>query len=74
MDGMSNQRRGSRHSAAMNDNGHELRKVINFMEQAAEDLEKMGYEDPAFYFQQVADWCRENPQGLSAKPSLVLGL
>jgi len=45
------------------------------METAANVLERDGKDDTSFYFQQVADFLRDNPRkGLNEKVTTVLGL
>jgi hypothetical protein len=45
------------------------------MESASNALERDGQEDASFYFQQVAEFLRDNPhKGLNEKATTVLGL
>ena len=74
---MSNQRRGNWKPASLSDAGDKIniRTIIEFMETAANVLERDGKDDTSFYFQQVADFLRDNPRkGLNEKVTTVLGL
>jgi hypothetical protein len=53
---MSNQRSGRTYRAAANDNSG--MGTMIFFKYAAELLNEQGYEDPAFYFEQVVDHMR----------------
>ena len=53
---MSNQRSGKTHRAASNDNSG--MGTLKFFKFAAEALTEAGYEDEAFYFEQVVDHLR----------------
>jgi hypothetical protein len=74
---MSNQRRGNWKPAALTDSGDRIsiRTIVEFMESASNALERDGQEDASFYFQQVAEFLRDNPhKGLNEKATTVLGL
>jgi len=75
---MSNQRGGKWKPASLSgaDGSRiDIRNIIEFMESSANALERDGKEDTSFYFQQVADFLRENPRkGLNEKVTTVLGL
>ena len=43
----------------MDSDGVNLRKMTRLMQECAEELEKAGYEDPAYYFNQVVDYLQE---------------
>tara|TARA_R100001129_G_scaffold158442_1_gene122175 strand:- start:288 stop:515 length:228 start_codon:yes stop_codon:yes gene_type:complete len=43
----------------MDSDGINLRKMTRLMQECAEELEKAGYEDPAYYFNQVVDYLQE---------------
>ena len=53
---MSNQRPGKTHAAAINDRSG--MGTLHFFKAAAEALTESGYEDEAFYFEQVVDHLR----------------
>ena len=53
---MSNQRSGKTYRAASNDNSG--MSTLKFFKSAAEALTEAGYEDEAFYFEQVVDHLR----------------
>ena len=42
----------------MDSDGINLRKMTRLMQECAEELEKAGYEDPAYYFEQIEDLLR----------------
>ena len=44
----------------MDSDGINLRKMTRLMQECAEELEKAGYEDPAYYFNQVVDYLQED--------------
>ena len=54
---MSNQRSGNTYRAAANDNSG--MGTLLFFKSAVEALNEAGYEDPAFYFEQVVDHLRD---------------
>ena len=54
---MSNQRAGRTYRAAANDNSG--MGVYLFFKNAAQALNEAGYEDPAFYFEQIVDHLRD---------------
>ena len=54
---MSNQRAGRTYRAAANDNSG--MGVYLFFKNAAQALHEAGYEDPAFYFEQIGDHLRD---------------
>ena len=54
---MSNQRAGRTYRAAANDNSG--MGVDLFFKNAAQALNEAGYEDPAFYFEQIVDHLRD---------------
>jgi len=51
---MSNQRAGKTHKAALSDGSAEMR-LRDFFRTAQQILESEGYDDAAFYFEQVKD-------------------
>ena len=74
---MSNQRAGNWKPAAMSDSGERVnyKTVVDFMQTAANELDREGYEDASFYFQQVVDHLKDNPRkGFNEKVTTVLGL
>lgn len=73
---MSNQRSGKTHRAAMGQDGRiSLFEVIEFFENAAKELDKSGNEDASYYFDQVAEWLKVNPQkGFKESTSRILGI
>jgi hypothetical protein len=75
-DGMSNQRTAKMHRAAMGQDGRvSMYEIIDFMESAANALAKHGEEDAAFYFQQVHEHLRRNPQkGFKEEIGRILGV
>lgn len=70
------QRAGKTHRAAMGSDGRvDMREIIDFMERCANVLERDGHGDSAFYFEQVAEFVRDNPhKGLKEDAGRVLGL
>lgn len=54
---MSNQRAGKTYSASASDNSG--MGTVNFFKYAKQALESAGYEDAAFYFEQVEDHLRD---------------
>jgi len=59
----------------MNDGRISLKELIAFMESCAIKLRDQNEDDPAFYFEQVADHLRKNPhKGLQEDVGRVLGL
>jgi hypothetical protein len=73
---MSNQRAGNWKPAAMSDSGDRIsiREIISFAQSAQEMLELKGEEDSAFYFEQIVDWLKTNPQKGLRDAGTVLGL
>jgi len=73
MDGM-NQRQARKHPAALVESND--RQYLQFMRTAKNELEKAGYEDPAFYFGQVIDWLLEGKRLPTSERevSRILGL
>ena len=71
---MSNQRSGKTHAAATNDRSG--MGTLQFFKSAAEALTEAGYEDEAFYFEQVVDHLRSGGGLPSDKRAVekVLGL
>ena len=70
------QRPANSHRAAMGSDGRvDMREIIDFMERCANVLEREGHEDSAFYFEQIAEFVRDNPhKGLKEDAGRVLGL
>ena len=70
------QRAGKSHRAAMGTDGRvSLFEVIEFFEAAQHALEQHGEEDAAFYFEQVHEHLKRNPQtGFKEKISRILGI
>ena len=60
----------------MDSDGINLRKMTRLMQECAEELEKAGYEDPAYYFNQVVDYLQEeySPNRGLDTASRILGL
>lgn len=56
---MSNQRPAKTYRAAANDNNYNELAMRSFFRDAAAMLEKDGHSDPAFYFEQIADYLSE---------------
>jgi len=54
---MSNQRSGNTYRAAANDNSG--MSTVLFFKYATKALTDAGYEDPAFYFEQIVDHLRD---------------
>lgn len=71
-----NQRAAKTHRAAMGQDGRvSMFEIIDFMEAAANALAQHGEEDAAFYFQQVHEHLRRNPQkGFKEEISRILGV
>ena len=71
-----NQRAGKTHRAAMGTDGRvDLREIIDFMERCASVLNRENQEDSAFYFEQIAEFIRDNPtKGLKEDAGRILGL
>lgn len=71
-----NQRAAKTHRAAMGQDGRvAMFEIIDFMEAAANALTQHGEEDAAFYFQQVHEHLRRNPQkGFKEEISRILGV
>jgi hypothetical protein len=70
------QRAGKTHRAAMGSDGRvSLFEVMEFMEAAHHALEKHGETDAAFYFEQVHEHLKRNPQtGFKEKVGRILGI
>jgi hypothetical protein len=60
-------------AASFNASDHQERALINFFKSAAAELFDSGYEDPAFYFDQVAEHLR-NGGNLNESVTKILGL
>lgn len=60
----------------MDSDGINLRKMTSLMQECAEELEKAGYEDPAYYFNQVVDYLQDeySPNRGLDTASRILGL
>ena len=60
----------------MDSDGINLRKMTRLMQECAEELEKAGYEDPAYYFNQVVDYLQDeySPNRGLDTASKILGL
>jgi len=60
----------------MDSDGINLRKMTSLMQECAEELEKAGYEDPAYYFNQVVDYLQDeySPIRVFDTVSRILGL
>ena len=71
-----NQRAGKTHRAALGTDGRvDLREIIDFMERCANVLNRENQEDSAFYFEQIAEFIRDNPtKGLKEDAGRILGL
>ena len=70
------QRPGKSHKAAMGSDARvDLRELIDFMERCANVLERDNQSDSAFYFEQIAEFIRDNPtKGLKEDAGRILGL
>lgn len=71
-----NQRRGKTHRAAAFDDRPGDMTLVTFLKEAVTQLRDSGYEDPAFYFEQVEEHLR-NGGRLAGSPrdvARVLGL
>jgi len=70
------QRSGKSHKAAMGSDGRiDMRELIDFMERCASVLERQNESDSAFYFEQIAEFVRDNPtKGLKEDAGRILGL
>jgi hypothetical protein len=70
------QRAGKTHRAALGSDGRvDLRELIDFMERCANVLKREGEEDSSFYFEQIAEFIKNNPQkGLKENAARILGL
>lgn len=70
------QRPGKSHKAALGSDGRvDLRELIDFMERCANVLNRDNQEDSAFYFEQIAEFIRDNPtKGLKEDAGRILGL
>lgn len=73
---MSNQRPAKMHRAAMPAEGNiNITRLRDFAAEAARLLEAQGEEDAAFYFEQLYEYVKKNPEkGLSESVSRILGL
>jgi hypothetical protein len=71
-----NQRAAKTHRAAAGTDGRvSLFEVMDFMEAAQHVLENAGEHDAAFYFEQVHEHLRQNPQsGFKETVSRILGV
>lgn len=71
-----NQRAAKSHRAAMGQDGRvSMFEIIDFFEAATTALEKHGEEDAAFYFGQVMEHLRRNPQkGFKEEIGRILGV
>ena len=50
-------------------------ELLNFCDRASLDLKEVGEEDAAFYFEQLAEHLRRNPEkGLNESVGRILGL
>ena len=60
----------------MDSDGINLRKMTRLMQECAEELERAGYEDPAYYFNQVVDYLQDeySPNRGLDTASRILGL
>ena len=60
----------------MDSDGINIRKMTRLMQECAEELEKAGYEDPAYYFNQVVDYLQDeySPNRGLDTASRILGL
>ena len=71
---MSNQRSGNWKPAAMSDGGKiDAMTLTTFFKSAKEALERAGYDDCAFYFEQCEDWMREGGS-INNNAAKILGL
>lgn len=71
---MSNQRGGKWKPATLNDGGKVDAMVLTtFFKSAKEALERAGYEDSAFYFEQCEDWMRQG-RSINSDARMILGL
>ena len=70
------QRAGKSHRAALGSDGRvDLREIVDFMERCANVLDRENQPDSSFYFEQIAEHLRRNPQkGLREDAGRVLGL
>lgn len=70
------QRPAKTHRAAMGTDGRiSMFEIIDFMESAQHALEQNGEDDAAFYFEQVAEHLKRNPQkGFKEQISRILGV
>jgi len=71
-----NQRAGKSHAAAMAaDDKVPMHKIIDFVDRCAIALHQSQQPDAAFYFEQIAEYLRDNPhRGLKEDAGRVLGL
>lgn len=71
-----NQRAAKTHRAALGEDGRiSMFEVIDFFEAAKNTLEQSGETDAAFYFEQVYDHLKANPQkGFKETVSRILGV
>lgn len=70
-----NQRAGKTYKASGMDNGSDM-KVYSFIKSCRRLLEEAGYEDPAFYFEQIESHMKEGKglPSLEKEVSKILGL
>lgn len=70
------QRAAKTHRAAIGSDGRvDLRELIDFATRCANVLEREDQPDSAFYFEQIAEHLRDNPQkGLKEDVGRILGL
>lgn len=71
---MSNQRSGKWKPASMS-GGDKIDSMVlcQFFKSAKEALERAGYEDSAFYFEQCEEWMREG-RSINNDARVILGL
>ena len=70
------QRAAKTHRAALGGDGRvDMREVIDFVERCASVLERSDQADSAFYFEQIAEHLRRNPQkGFREDAGRILGI
>ena len=62
-------------AAAGSDGRVDQREIIDFMKRCANVLDREGQEDSAFYFEQVAEFVKNNPhKALKEDAGRILGL
>jgi hypothetical protein len=73
---MSNQRPAKTYRAAMPGEGNiNITRIRDFAFEAARLLEEQGETDAAFYFEQLGEFVKKNPEkGLNESVSRILGL